>query len=84
MSKVGARIIESLKQAAAGDFARVTIDGQTWVRLDREQPQTDPLAEARRLIEAFAASVSPRSRSKMQRELRARIDRWLAANPETK
>jgi hypothetical protein len=28
----GSRIIESLKEAVAGDFARVTIDGQVWVR----------------------------------------------------
>jgi|HubBroStandDraft_5_1064220.scaffolds.fasta_scaffold192517_3 hypothetical protein len=29
----GAKIIEGLKQAIAGDFARVTIEGQTWVRV---------------------------------------------------
>lgn len=30
----GAKIIEGLKQAAAGDLSRVRIDGQTWVRAD--------------------------------------------------
>jgi hypothetical protein len=31
MSKAGAEIIAALEEAAAGKFARVTIDGQTWV-----------------------------------------------------
>jgi hypothetical protein len=31
----GQKIIDSLKEAAQGDFARVTVAGQTWVRLDR-------------------------------------------------
>lgn len=31
---IGPKIIEGLKQAIAGDFARVTIEGQTWVRAD--------------------------------------------------
>lgn len=30
----GPRIIKALKQAAAGDFSVVTIEGQTWVRRD--------------------------------------------------
>lgn len=30
----GQQIIESIKGAIAGDFARVTTHGQTWVRLD--------------------------------------------------
>ena len=29
----GQRIIESLKQAVAGDFARIRIDGQVWERV---------------------------------------------------
>ena len=29
----GQKIIEGLKQALAGDLARVTINGQTWVRV---------------------------------------------------
>lgn len=33
MSVAGARIIESLKEAVAGDFAAVTIAGQRWVRV---------------------------------------------------
>ncbi len=31
-----AKIIEGLKQAVAGDFDRVTINGQTWVRIDKK------------------------------------------------
>ena len=31
----GAKIIDSIEQAARGDFSRVTVAGQTWVRLDR-------------------------------------------------
>ena len=30
----GARIISALKEAVAGNFARITVDGQTWVRVD--------------------------------------------------
>jgi hypothetical protein len=29
----GAKIIEGLEEAIAGDFARVTIEGQTWARV---------------------------------------------------
>jgi hypothetical protein len=30
----GAKILKAIQEAAAGDFARVTTHGQTWVRLD--------------------------------------------------
>lgn len=30
----GAKIIEGLKEAVAGDMTRVTIEGQTWLRAD--------------------------------------------------
>lgn len=30
----GHKIIEGLKEAVAGNFSRVTIEGQTWVRQD--------------------------------------------------
>jgi len=30
----GQRIIDGLKEAIAGDFSRVTIDGKTWVRVE--------------------------------------------------
>lgn len=29
----GAKIIDALKEAAAGDIARVTIEGETWARV---------------------------------------------------
>jgi hypothetical protein len=29
----GTKIIEGLKEAVAGDFARVTIDGETWAKV---------------------------------------------------
>ena len=35
MSK-GHKIVEGLKEAIAGDFARVTIEGQVWARLEVE------------------------------------------------
>jgi hypothetical protein len=37
VSTAGNKIIESLKQAVAGDFSRVTVDGVTWVRLDEKE-----------------------------------------------
>lgn len=30
----GQKILDGLKEAIAGDFGRVTIDGQVWVRFD--------------------------------------------------
>lgn len=38
MADAGRKIIEGLKEAVAGDFASVTIDGQRWVRDDDWQP----------------------------------------------
>lgn len=37
MGKAGKKIIDGLKDALAGNFSRVTIDGQTWVRLEKGQ-----------------------------------------------
>lgn len=34
----GQKIIDGLKDAVAGNFARVTIDGQTWERKESWQP----------------------------------------------
>jgi len=33
MSKVGAKIIQGLQEAIAGDLARVTINGETWAKV---------------------------------------------------
>jgi len=33
MTSLGARMIASLKEAAAGDLSRVSIDGQIWVKM---------------------------------------------------
>ncbi len=33
-SHPGAKILESLREAVRGDFARATIEGQTWIRQD--------------------------------------------------
>jgi hypothetical protein len=33
VSKAGKKILDGLKAAAAGNFSRVTIEGQTWVRI---------------------------------------------------
>lgn len=33
MSGLGPKIIESLKQAVAGDLARVTIEGEAWAKV---------------------------------------------------
>jgi hypothetical protein len=58
----GAKIIEGLKDAVAGNFASVTIDGETWVRKSQWQsiesaPKNgesilayDPIAEAPTII----------------------------------
>src|SRR5581483_3628517 len=53
----GHKIIEGLRQAVAGNFARVTIEGQTWVRVDDANPD-DPDIEAAAM--AFANHVAER------------------------
>jgi hypothetical protein len=37
----GAKIIQGLKQAVAGNFVRVTVEGQTWVRLPDRDASAD-------------------------------------------
>jgi hypothetical protein len=56
MSKVGHKIIQGLEEAAAGNFARVTIEGQAWVKetpLLRAAPKM--LAALQALLELPAA-----------------------------
>ena len=40
MSKAGQRILDGLRDAIDGNFASVTIDGQTWIRKDESIFQT--------------------------------------------
>ena len=35
MTGTGSKILDGLRDAMAGNFAKVTIEGQTWVRADR-------------------------------------------------
>ena len=37
----GRKIIDGLKAAVAGEFSRVTIEGQTWVRRTTDRPAQD-------------------------------------------
>src|ERR1700683_1196912 len=39
MSQAGQKIIDGLKDAIAGNFSRVTIEGQTWTRRDATEWQ---------------------------------------------
>jgi hypothetical protein len=34
MSKLGPRLLKAVEEAIAGNLSRITIEGQTWVRLD--------------------------------------------------
>lgn len=43
----GQKIIDGLKDALAGNFARVTIEGQTWVRIEHWQDTVKALSAAR-------------------------------------
>lgn len=42
MTSLGQRIIDGLRDAVVGDFARVTIDGETWIRADWRPIGTAP------------------------------------------
>jgi hypothetical protein len=46
----GAKIIKGLKQALAGDFTRVTIKGQTWVRVPGWQPIASAPKDGTRIL----------------------------------
>jgi hypothetical protein len=54
MSEAGAKIIEGLKHAIAGNFVRVTIDGQTWIRRDEENAQIAVMKDALDFILSLA------------------------------
>jgi len=41
----GKKIIDGLKEAAAGNFSRVTLDGQVWVREYPSVPPKDKVFE---------------------------------------
>jgi hypothetical protein len=63
MSKAGAKIIAALEEAAAGEFARVTVKGQAWVPetpLHRAAPRL--LKELRRLVDAYGYGDDKRDR----------------------
>lgn len=40
----GAKILDGLRDALSGNFSRVTIEGQTWVRQDWQPIETAPKA----------------------------------------
>lgn len=48
MSTVGARLIEAAKEAVAGNFSRITVDGETWVRANDKWPEWQPIESAPR------------------------------------
>lgn len=52
MPNSGQKIIDGLKHAIAGNFARVTIDGQTWERV------TQPVSADERIAEALATNIA--------------------------
>lgn len=64
MHETGPKIIEGLRQAVAGNFASVTIEGQTWVPLrggSLVAQLSEAHAEIRRLrtaLETIAGSAS--------------------------
>lgn len=69
MTDAGKRLIEGLKEAIKGDFARVHIDGQTWVRVS-PPVETSPDIGQRVLSACWAyddydAGVEPRLRGVM-------------------
>ena len=49
----GAKIIEGLKEAVAGNFGRVTIEGQAWVREDAAKDRE--IARLREALTVFCA-----------------------------
>lgn len=67
----GSKIIDGLKDAIAGNFARVTIGGQVWVRRDAELERIARWhIRMAKLAEKSAANMTkrgPRSRMSEQR-----------------
>lgn len=54
MSDIGHKIIEGLKEALAGNLARVTIDGVTWVRKEELRRKDAEIERLRATLKPFA------------------------------
>lgn len=70
----GAKIIEGLKDAVAGNFSRVTIEGQVWVRRGYEEWQPINTAPRDQFILLFCSEDSSRWFAKWQG------DRWYGVD----
>jgi hypothetical protein len=56
MTNSGSKLIDGLRDAIAGNFTRVNIEGQVWVRHDAESPEGQ-LASARNTIADLTTEV---------------------------
>lgn len=59
MTSLGQRIIDGLRDAVVGDFARVTIEGETWVRLDRAHVIVPRVATEKMIAESRVHHGAP-------------------------
>ena len=68
MSDTGSKIIRGLREAVAGNFTRVTIEGQTWVREEKaslvdlllyEAAEADFNLKLAKLREFYGAATAP-------------------------
>ena len=55
----GLEIIDGLKEAIAGNYARVTIDGNTWVRMAEQDAKPMIERELLRALQNVAAGMPP-------------------------
>ena len=70
----GQKIIEGLKQAIAGDFGRVTIDGQVWVR-----DNCSELAALRAIVDDLATHFVVKDGPNKDKNQYGHLELWWAA-----
>lgn len=79
----GQKIVDSLKEAVAGNFARVTVGGVTWVRNDTHVDKAtawDELAKKNAEIERLRAALKPFAEVARGDRLNPTPDEWQRAS----
>jgi hypothetical protein len=79
----GQKIVEGLKDAIAGNFSRVTVEGQVWTRgAPQEERAQALLQDANELIRSFSSICDREGQATNWRDLRDRVRRTLREQHE--